>query len=363
MKTARTLVEAPRYGFSDTVLAINRTGARDLLTVPITWRYCAESRISIGSPIYLDVGQDISALGLTVDQGDVATGFALLETDGIEYVNPDLFDTPPFIHIPLDYPASTITMPMNDVTYPDPGCMSVVPLAAGDVSNQPGALHVASRVGDPAGILDLDIVVVDGVDLSITDIDDAIAAASDLFLDANALTLGEVDLYHTDAVSHLINTEGADINTLRAESVNDRLAIFFVSDFLDQPGTLGYAGGIPGPNGVGATASSGVVIAVDSHRLIEGDIDTWRMGETIAHEIGHQFGLFHTTENNGFDHDVIADTPECDQSNDLDGDGMLTPTECHGRGGSHVMFWTAGTAQSIISEIQSDVLFFNPLVR
>ena len=128
---------------------------------------------------------------------------------------------------------------------------------------------------------------------------------------------------------------------------------------------LGIAAGIPGPNGIPGTAASGVMVSVDTH--LDGDGETLLtdlMGETMAHEVGHQLGLFHTTEDTGTEHDPIGDTPECDVEYDLDGDGELTAEECEAAGGRNFMFWTSAEfAQFEMSPIQAMVLRDSVIAR
>ena len=40
-------------------------------------------------------------------------------------------------------------------------------------------------------------------------------------------------------------------------------------------------------------------------------LDAQLLGETAAHEMGHQLGLFHTTESGGTEFDILTDTAEC----------------------------------------------------
>lgn len=336
----------------------------DVAEIPVPWTYCAEDDISFGDYIYLDVPTGLTGLGLTIEHGAVKTGFARVEVGTKVLVNPDAFGKPPFQHDPLSSAANTLVMPINDQTSPTAGCMAILPLAKGDQAGQSGTLHVASRAGEPPlGVIDLDFVVVDGTDVLEDELNDALDVMADLYDAGNAPAVGDVQLLTTSVVPSTINFEGANVEKLRSLGNGRRMTVFFISDVLDAAGTLGWAAGIPGPNGIGGTVGSGVIIAVDGHALQDGSIDTTTMGETIAHEIGHQLGLFHTTESNGMAHDVASDTPECTLASDSDNDGSLTAEECISIDGTHMMFWSAGPPQTIISPIQSDVLFFSPITR
>ena len=46
----------------------------------------------------------------------------------------------------------------------------------------------------------------------------------------------------------------------------------------------------------------------------EATLDAQLLGETAAHEMGHQLGLFHTTESGGTQFDILSDTLECQKS-------------------------------------------------
>ena len=80
---------------------------------------------------------------------------------------------------------------------------------------------------------------------------------------------------------------------------------------------LGISGGIPGPSGIQGTSRSAVIIATDTpSEFPTSNKDL--MGPTMAHEIGHYLGLFHSSEL-GFGtqqlHDHLQDTPQNDTSN------------------------------------------------
>lgn len=162
-----------------------------------------------------------------------------------------------------------------------------------------------------------------------------------------------------------MDIESDDLAILRSTSTDgaaQAMNVFFISDFT-EPGSLRIAAGIPGVLGIEGTAGSGVVVAVDGHLDGSGSVvDTQVLGETIAHEVGHQMGLFHTTKADG-SHDPIDDTPACPMSQDSDNDGTLNASECANYGGYNFMFWSGGVTQDQMSTTQSDVLYFSPIVQ
>jgi hypothetical protein len=72
----------------------------------------------------------------------------------------------------------------------------------------------------------------------------------------------------------------------------------------------GYSMGLPGPV-AGDRANSAVIIATQAYADPSGFLDLDGLATTLAHEIGHYLGLYHTSEPNGQLHDPIPDTPEC----------------------------------------------------
>jgi hypothetical protein len=71
--------------------------------------------------------------------------------------------------------------------------------------------------------------------------------------------------------------------------------LFFIEDYSGSwSGVLGNAAGIPGSMGI-ANAWNGVLNSLSAHAS-GSTLDPQLLGETAAHEMGHQLGLFHTTE-------------------------------------------------------------------
>ena len=294
--------------------------------------------------LYFVVPDDILSMSITVDHpgAETAIGGLYMAGEALIDVN-DEFGLAPLYHEPLE--AASVGLPISESTRPMPGCMAIDPLAFGAGSGA-GTLHIVTRrdAGGPAKI-GLDVIVVGDTDITDSELASALDRMDAVYRGGGGLSLGDITYWSLPSDDVFFEAEGAAPNALRARfSDGDPAAItvFFIQDFLEE-GTLGIAAGIPGPNGVSGTAGSGVLVSVDSH--LDDNFEnvlTDMMGETLAHEVGHQLGLFHTTEAEGTEHDVIDDTPECTTAFD-DGDGELTAEECVDAGGRNFMFWTAGS--------------------
>ena len=158
-------------------------------------------------------------------------------------------------------------------------------------------------------------------------------------------------------------------SALVSQGVNGAVNLFFIKDFSSS-GILGIAAGMPGSMGI-ANSWNGVLIGLMAHAS-GSTLNSQLLGETAAHEMGHQLGLFHTTEKEGTVFDIITDTPECAISRDnIISDGTVSAEECDGYGASNIMFWTtwstasqsAGKKQETLSSHQQHVLKYSPLAQ
>jgi len=152
--------------------------------------------------------------------------------------------------------------------------------------------------------------------------------------------------------------------------LNDCINLFFIEDYTGSwSGILGNAAGMPGSMGI-SNSWNGVLISLNAHATGT-DLDSKLLGETIAHEMGHQLGLFHTSESGGTVFDILNDTIDCPISRDNDNDGKISAEECEGYGADNVMFWTswssssrlAGKQQNNLSSHQIHVLKYSPISR
>ncbi|MCC6622548.1 MAG: hypothetical protein IT385_14885 [Deltaproteobacteria bacterium] len=158
--------------------------------------------------------------------------------------------------------------------------------------------------------------------------------------------------------------EHAELLTLTESLAADNwgVSFFFVQGFTGWQ-LLGKAGGIPGPPMVHGTYNSGVVVSLaDYLHYPQENVAIQLTAETMAHELGHQLGLYHTTEGDGRIHDHVLDTPECPSSYDSNRDGLMDPSECAVRGATNLMFWAASLEHGITAG-QRKVLHRNPTLR
>jgi hypothetical protein len=145
-------------------------------------------------------------------------------------------------------------------------------------------------------------------------------AAMDAIYQTVGIRLGEITYRDIDSSYQTIESlDGAesDLQAMFALSEGNPNAVnlFFVDElsagaFGGFGVILGIAGGIPGPPLVQGSPRSGVAIAIKPIQGMPAGIDT-----TMAHEVGHFLGLFHTSEQAFFPpqiHDPLPDTPEND---------------------------------------------------
>ena len=379
----------------------------DSFTVPFV--YDAGLDLSVSPVFAVSVPDDVLGLSVTVDAGAMKGGVDLVEIDGrvaidrtgAAYEGPrrraltragvdtsfdtswdsatDTSDTAwsgkgrdgwgvsPFYHYPEL--AGTIVMPMSVETPPWAGCMRVRAAVEGDASAIEGTVHLATkRSAASAHTMDVNLIVVEGAGISAKDLRTAVDIMAEVYAGADGPVLGAVNQFEvTLKDGPFVSFNGDDIRALRATATPgapaNALNLFFIKDFINGAGTLGIASGIPGPMAVQGTAASGVIMSIEGHRNADMSLDVSTMGETMAHEAGHQMGLFHTSESDGLSHDVIADTPECDAATyDTNQDNEVDAAECEAADGVNFMFWSAGDyPQRDMSADQAFVLNHSPI--
>lgn len=141
---------------------------------------------------------------------------------------------------------------------------------------------------------------------------------------------------------------------LSAGAANSALDVFFVADIQSttDADVGGIAGGTPVAFGMHGGPGSGIAIASDMF-VVPGRAT--ELGRTLAHELGHALGLFHTTEPSGVVFEPLPDTPACPVSEDRDGSGGLDAQECAAYGGDNLMFATSDAGDQL-SAAQGEVM-------
>ena len=212
-----------------------------------------------------------------------------------------------------------------------------------------------------------------GTKWSAEKISDSLSVMSDIYLKnkinlniKSTITITEPE-YITVSPTFTNKTTSALMKQGSSEAVN----IFFIEDYSESgSGILGNAAGMPGSMG-DVNSWNGVLVGLTAHATST-LLDSQLLGETAAHEMGHQLGLFHTTEKEGTVFDILSDTPEClRNSQDNDSNGTVTAEECNGFGGDNLMFWTtwssesrsAGKKQETLSSEQQQVLKYSPIAK
>jgi len=143
------------------------------------------------------------------------------------------------------------------------------------------------------------------------------------------------------------------------------LTLVFVSQLtVGSDPIVAAVGGIPGAF-VAGTSQSGLVIAAS-----EVAQDPVFAGETLAHELAHLLGLFHTTEApvvavtpatpTGSIQDGLADTRGCSAADDRDRNDRLSISECPDS--DNLLFWQRQPGSRGLSPGQVEFMRTSPLL-
>ncbi|MCB9678055.1 MAG: hypothetical protein H6737_23345 [Alphaproteobacteria bacterium] len=323
--------------------------------------------IYVGETSTFALPDDVVSFAATVDLPGVQTAFARVRFAGRTWIDASLAEgdgawwSEPYFHWAGS--GATVVAPIDADSAPSGGCLELQPAAL-----DPGEARLVLTVrtgGTQTPTIDVNVVLVGDTELFQEDLDEAVAVATRAWTSGGGPSIGEVATYRIEGDAIL---DYRDSTALRATVVDpdreDALNLFFVTDYADASGTLGEAGGIPGPIGVQGVDEAGVIIALDPHRRANGTIDTQLLGEVVAHEAGHQLGLFHTTESDGSRTEPLAGTPACPADADRNGDGYWVASECVDYDGTNFMFWVAASFdQDVVAPEQGFVLARSPIAR
>jgi len=346
------------------VIPLGSSGELTIDSFEFEFEWSSEMLVAAGPVFLFDLNADVSGLAATVESAGDSVGFAFWGLNDDVWVDAARADeseggwwSAPFYHWGGE--GVSMAMPIGASTVPDGGgCLFVQPAVLEDRSGDEATLHMVTKAYDAGtGTLDLNIVIVGGAAIEQVDLDYAIELMNRVWSEGGGPSVGTVELFDLSGSSYL---DYDDSNELRATVLPDAspqaINLFIIDDYSDEPGTLGEAGGIPGPLGILGVDGAGVIVALDGHRYLDGVLDVRTMAETMAHEVGHQVGLFHTTESDGTSTESLEDTADCPASAD-NGDGYFTAEECEAYDGRNFMFWITGNfAQDEVSGEQALVL-------
>jgi len=317
-------------------------------------------------------GQGVSeTLALTVPndtRGIAVAAFAEGGEPMVSGIRIGAYDAGNLFGEPSSYTSGHAGLPFDGASLPS-GCLEVV-IGAYDMRDAGSTVDVyvtSARRPVVDDLIDMNIIRMGGASISEAELAETFSTIHAIFTNAGAPGVADPQVFDIAGPNRVDDDDSDAIAELTSGVVGDdpfAINIYFIDDFISGE-TYGIAGGIPGTIGVEGAPGSGVILSIDAHRGRDNALDTQILAETIAHEIGHQMGLFHTTEADASAHDPIPDTPECVPTGRFNPDrDELYPEDCVGRGAENLMFWTRGDdPQVVLSNQQAAVLRASPATR
>ena len=341
-------------GHPDLVIASGQTSG----AVTFDWVPDADDGHSAGPELWVAFETPPTAVLTTVRDDDAWAAFRRIAADETVIVGAG------YPHTERSFgrwfSASFLYVP--SVGKPGPTCMAISPLLL-DAQSAPGELIITPRWDPPGHVLPVDIVVAGDLSMPQRRQETLIRLANDV-LEANGAPILEVRSQHRvpgrtrmrpydDTYRFWSSIEAGD-----ADVPN----LVFVDQFRGDRRDLGGIAFLPGSARDGLDDAAIFVRA----RYAKG-IRYYNepLAQTVAHEVGHFLGLFHTTERNGRSHDELDSTPECPASRDRDGDGEVDERECRDFGSHNLMFWTGSPdwEDVVLTPEQVRTMRYHPSVR
>ena len=334
-------------------------------------------------PLPEDVGGTAT---VAIEEGDISVLFMVQgsTSDGTMFID-GVTGPEGFVLTAEDIPENS-NRPDIALSLPQfPGQFDGDILPAGDYAFTYSSEAPISRVvalvksGDPSARQEIDVNYVDVSTVGHVDSAEEQAAVVDVFDSVGEDIMGGFGL-HPGATSFTtapdevrtayaeVDSSTTDISDLCRAIVDadtDRRALNFafvdrITEDGEDVGIDGLSSGLPGSVVLGGFGVSCVIIATDVPDTDDGQPGILGAGPVAWHEAGHLMGLAHTTQADGIEHDLLADTPECDIANDADDNGEVDDVEC-GELGDNFMFWTG--LSSTMTPDQAFMLARNPLFQ
>ena len=235
------------------------------------------------------------------------------------------------------------------------------------------SVKLTIRTGSTPSVATINVQpYITGTTWSANDIASALTVMASIY-DNNGITLSVKNtITISDSQYAIVSSSFIDATTssLVSQGSEDTVNLFFVDDQPSgETAILGVSAGIPGSMSI-ASSWNGVINYLSAHAT-GSTLNSQVLGETVAHEMGHWLGLFHTTEAAGSSFDPLSDTAQCPISLDGDSDGKVYAEECEGYGADNLMFWTtwstssqaAGKTQEKLSTEQQYILKYSPIAK